>query len=176
MTTARGIPGLLSCASPTSPPSLCAHWVQSEVCNGGFQQFFLNSTGVLARRPSQDLKPQECPDSPALSDRQWPPFGPTYPRDREVRIAALEADSLRPPLSFPVSQSLTTPSTGCSSLRMQAGTRRPLFRQQCWLSSALDHAGAADLLQPGLARPPLLQGVLSSSRATLVMRALGGSV
>ena len=25
-----------------------AHWCQSEICNGGFHQFFGNSTGVLA--------------------------------------------------------------------------------------------------------------------------------
>src|SRR5690242_11902875 len=25
-----------------------AHWCQSEVCNGGFHQFFLNPSGVLA--------------------------------------------------------------------------------------------------------------------------------
>ncbi|WP_369973953.1 DUF4375 domain-containing protein [Polaromonas sp. SP1] len=24
------------------------HWCQSEICNGGFMQFFANSTGVLA--------------------------------------------------------------------------------------------------------------------------------
>jgi hypothetical protein len=27
---------------------LAAHWCQSEVINGGFDQFFYNSTGVLA--------------------------------------------------------------------------------------------------------------------------------
>lgn len=27
---------------------LASHWCQSEVCNGGFHQFFTNPTGVLA--------------------------------------------------------------------------------------------------------------------------------
>src|SRR5437870_1993912 len=35
-------------AAPTVARTLfAAHWCQSEVCNGGFEQFFSNSTGVL---------------------------------------------------------------------------------------------------------------------------------
>jgi hypothetical protein len=64
---------------------LAAHWCQSEVCNGGFHQFFSNSTGVLA--------PEALAGFQALGLREWASllreamnsFGATYPRDREQR-------------------------------------------------------------------------------------------
>ncbi|MBK6779908.1 MAG: DUF4375 domain-containing protein [Gemmatimonadetes bacterium] len=72
---------------------LCAHWVQSEVCNGGFQQFFLNSTGVLGPEAIAGLEAVGMPQTAGTLRQAMALFGPTYPRDREVRIAALEADS-----------------------------------------------------------------------------------
>jgi hypothetical protein len=41
-----------------------AHFCQSEVCNGGFHQFFWNSTGVLA--------PEESKASVRSASCKWP--------------------------------------------------------------------------------------------------------
>src|SRR5215204_4513255 len=40
-----------------------AHWCQSEVCNGGFHQFFYNTTGILA--------PESLNGFEAIGLRDW---------------------------------------------------------------------------------------------------------
>lgn len=66
-----------------------AHWCQSEVLNGGFAQFFSNSTGVLAPEAEaayRRMGMHGLADCVAEAMR-W--FGTAYPRDRDARNAAL---------------------------------------------------------------------------------------
>jgi hypothetical protein len=67
-----------------------AHFCESEVCNGGFNQFFSNSTGVLApeavegfKAIGQDLVAQIIQEGCSL-------FGITFPRDRTFRQSKLK--------------------------------------------------------------------------------------
>jgi Domain of unknown function (DUF4375) len=62
-----------------------AHWCQSEVCNGGFHQFFSNSTGLLA--------PESLAGFQAIGLGKWSEilrtamefFGRPYPREQVNR-------------------------------------------------------------------------------------------
>lgn len=66
-----------------------AHWCQAEVLNGGFSQYFRNSTGMMA--------PEALHAFQEIGLRAWENslqsamafFGPAYPRDRIKRLAAL---------------------------------------------------------------------------------------
>jgi hypothetical protein len=72
-----------------------AHWCMSEVCNGGFHQFFSNPTGVLA---PEAIRGFELIDASAVADlarKATALLGSPYPREHERRIAALES-ILRP--------------------------------------------------------------------------------
>jgi hypothetical protein len=68
-----------------------AHWCQSEVRNGGFYQFFSNTTGLLA--------PEALKAFDAINLTEWTEtlaaaiayFGSVYPRERANRIAQLPA-------------------------------------------------------------------------------------
>ncbi len=69
---------------------LAAHWAHSEIHNGGLHQFFFNSTGVLAPEAADAFRTlglEKCADI-IVSAMQF--FGPTYPRDRAVRVALLD--------------------------------------------------------------------------------------
>jgi hypothetical protein len=75
------------------PPAVghlyAGHWCQSEVCNGGFHQFFHNSTGVLAPEALEGFRAvglAKC--TWALADAMAF-FGSTYPRERAERIERL---------------------------------------------------------------------------------------
>lgn len=67
-----------------------AHWCQSEVRNGGFHQFFTNSTGVLA--------PEALAGYRAIGLIEWADilaeamacFGDLYSRDRADRLDRLD--------------------------------------------------------------------------------------
>jgi hypothetical protein len=67
-----------------------ATWCQSEVRNGGFHQFFTNSTGVLA--------PEALAGFRAIGLTEWADilaeamawFGDPYPRDRTDRLDRLD--------------------------------------------------------------------------------------
>jgi hypothetical protein len=66
-----------------------ARWFQAEVLNGGLRQFFSNDTGVLAPEAAHAVRTlglsnlaQRCEEAMA-----W--FGEPYPRERDVRQAAL---------------------------------------------------------------------------------------
>lgn len=66
-----------------------AHWCQSEVSNGGFFQFFYNTTGILAPEAQKGFRAvglRECADSLADAMRY---FGSRYPRGRELRLDKL---------------------------------------------------------------------------------------
>jgi hypothetical protein len=67
------------------------HWCASEICNGGFHQFFFNSTGVLAPEAVAGFKAIGMPQTAAVVAVAMASFGDPYPRDREERQDALDA-------------------------------------------------------------------------------------
>lgn len=68
-----------------------AHWCQSEVLNGGFVQFFANSTGVLAPEAIEGFKAIGMPKTAELVTEALTTLGPTYPRSRSTRHRGLRA-------------------------------------------------------------------------------------
>jgi hypothetical protein len=75
---------------PVARTLFAAHWCQSEVLNGGFEQFFGNSTGVLAPEAAVAFDSIGMPRAAQMvkSAMEW--FGPQYPRDRGSREELLE--------------------------------------------------------------------------------------
>ena len=68
-----------------------AHFAQSEICNGGFAQFFSNSTGVLCPEAVSGLKAIGMPGTSALvQEVALQLFGEPYPRARKERKEKLE--------------------------------------------------------------------------------------
>ncbi|MCQ4314419.1 DMP19 family protein [Pseudomonas stutzeri] len=79
-------------ASPEASRVLfSAQWCQSEICNGGFEQFFSNSTGVLAPEGVEAFRKIGMPQTADLIQQAMSVFGASYPRDRDAREDALEA-------------------------------------------------------------------------------------
>ena|ERR1700722_17639006 len=73
-----------------------AHWCQSEVRNGGFHQFFSNTTGLLAPEALEGFRAigmTEWADVLADAMKQ---FGTPYPRDRDNREKLLPVRDRRP--------------------------------------------------------------------------------
>lgn len=68
---------------------LAAHWCQSEIFNGGFDQFFRNPTGVLAPEAEVGFRAIGMPKAAGLVATAISRFGPVYPRDREERNNAM---------------------------------------------------------------------------------------
>jgi hypothetical protein len=68
---------------------LAAHWCQSEVCNGGFHQFFGNSTGVLAPEALRAFEDMGLKEWAMLLRQAMEYFGAEYPRSRETRQCLL---------------------------------------------------------------------------------------
>src|SRR5215469_3732409 len=66
-----------------------AHFCQSEICNGGFRQFFWNSTGVLAPEAVEGFRDIGQAQVAALIEKGMSLFGTVYPRDRIERRARL---------------------------------------------------------------------------------------
>jgi hypothetical protein len=64
---------------------LALHWCQSEVCNGGFHQFFTNSTGVLAPEAARGFRAINMSPIAILLEKAMAMFGTPYPRTREKR-------------------------------------------------------------------------------------------
>jgi Domain of unknown function (DUF4375) len=62
-----------------------AHFRQSEVCNGGFGQFFSNSTGVLAPEAVDGFRQIGQPQVAAVVESAMELLGSAYPRDRDER-------------------------------------------------------------------------------------------
>jgi hypothetical protein len=67
-----------------------AHFCQSEVCNGGFSQFFWNSTGVLAPEAVDGFTEIGQPGVASVVGRAMSLLGSPYLRDRIARWTALE--------------------------------------------------------------------------------------
>jgi hypothetical protein len=75
---------------PVARTLFAAHWCQSEVLNGGFSQFFGNSTGVLAPEAAVAFDSIGMPKAAqkVKDAMQW--FGSPFPRDRGARQDLLE--------------------------------------------------------------------------------------
>lgn len=66
-----------------------AHFFVSEVHNGGFLQFFWNSTGLMAPESVLGFEAIGMPKLAALLVEVATPLGTPYPRDRNARWDAL---------------------------------------------------------------------------------------
>ncbi len=74
--------------SKLPPPQqhlLAAHWCQSEINNGGFDQFFANPTGMLAPEAEKGFRAIGMPVAADIVAAAIAMFGPEYPREREDR-------------------------------------------------------------------------------------------
>mgnify|MGYP003332684233 FL=1 len=76
--------------SPEVGHLFAAHWCQSEVCNGGFHQFFMNSTGILAPEAVLGFRALGLEDWAQLLESAMTIIGAPYPRQREARRAAVQ--------------------------------------------------------------------------------------
>lgn len=65
------------------------HWCHSEVCNGGFFQFFWNTSGLLAPEARAGFRAVGLPELAEILAEGMKFFGNPYPRDRDVRQDAL---------------------------------------------------------------------------------------
>lgn len=66
-------------------------WTEAEVGNGGFDQYFTNSTGYLLPEAQEGARTLGSLEWATLLDEARDIFGTDYPRDREERTARLEA-------------------------------------------------------------------------------------
>jgi hypothetical protein len=66
-----------------------AHWCQSEVRNGGFYQFFFNTTGLLAPEAAKGFRAIGMLEWATLLTETMNYFGSPYPRDRARRLVLL---------------------------------------------------------------------------------------
>ncbi len=76
-------------APKTSRLLFAAHFATFEICNGGFHQFFKNSTGVLAPESVDGFRAIGQTEVGALVESAMVRFGVPYPRDREQRVNLL---------------------------------------------------------------------------------------
>ena len=72
-----------------------AHWCQSEVCNGGLQQFFSNSTGVLAPEALEGFRVIGLAEWADILAEAMRFFGSPYPRERVHRQELLASRRAR---------------------------------------------------------------------------------
>jgi hypothetical protein len=77
--------------SPGEQAAYCVDELEREVNNGGFEQFFLNSSGDYARPVVDALQRIGATQAAQLVDRAIAPFGTTGPSpDRDTRTAQVE--------------------------------------------------------------------------------------
>ena len=69
---------------------LAAHWILSEISNGGLHQFFANPTGVLAPEAAQGFERMGLPEVAELVRRAMAHFDGTYPREQQDRETFLD--------------------------------------------------------------------------------------
>jgi hypothetical protein len=72
-------------ARPEAGLLFAAHWCQSEVYNGGFEQFFSNPTGVLAPEALVAFRAIGLHEWAAILEEAMRFFGEPYPRDQRGR-------------------------------------------------------------------------------------------
>jgi hypothetical protein len=65
-------------------------WVEAEVWNGGFAQYFSNSTGFLWPEAVEGAELLDLPRLAQVLHEAAAPFGQPYPRDRELRESILD--------------------------------------------------------------------------------------
>jgi Domain of unknown function (DUF4375) len=70
---------------PEAGHLFAAHWCQSEVRNGGFHQFFSNSTGVLAPEAVAAFRAIGLEEWASLLREAMRFFGESYPREQDKR-------------------------------------------------------------------------------------------
>jgi hypothetical protein len=63
---------------------------EQEICNGGFNQFFWNSTGVLAPEAVEGFKAIGQNSIAGIIQEACSLFGDTFPRDRSLRQSKLQ--------------------------------------------------------------------------------------
>ena len=68
------------------------HWCQSEVCNGGLEQFFHNTTGLLAPEALAAFHAIGIPSWADVLLEAMSFFGHSYPRERLKRMTQLAKD------------------------------------------------------------------------------------
>jgi uncharacterized protein DUF4375 len=71
-----------------------AHWCQSEVCNGGFYQFFFNTTGLLAPEALNAFGVIGLDEWSSVLAEAISYFGQPYPRERFHRIDQLRESNV----------------------------------------------------------------------------------
>lgn len=64
---------------------VATHWILTEVYNGGFLQFFLNPTGILAPEAAEGFDRMGLTDASKLVREAMAFFGSPYPREQEER-------------------------------------------------------------------------------------------
>jgi hypothetical protein len=82
-------------AAPHAAFLFAAHFCQSEVCNGGFHQFFYNSTGVLAPEAVQGFHAIGQHKVAETVQAAMDVLGSPYPRDLGLREVILSRFSPR---------------------------------------------------------------------------------
>jgi len=75
---------------PTARALFAAHWLYSEVFNGGFHQFYWNTTGILAPEAADAFETIGMPRTAQIIRRTISWFPSPYPRDRHTRILLLD--------------------------------------------------------------------------------------
>ena len=73
-----------------------AYWCQSDVCNGGFHQFFYNTTGILAPEAVAGFEAVGAGQLASLVGTAISRVGAPYPRDRSARLSVLPQADGRP--------------------------------------------------------------------------------
>lgn len=79
-------------AGPVAAMLFAVHFCQSEVRNGGFGQFFSNSTGLLAPEAARGFRLLGMLDATEILEKAMTHFGLAYPRERSAREALLGLD------------------------------------------------------------------------------------
>jgi len=69
---------------------LAAHWLQSEVRNGGFEQFFENSSGMLAPEAEAAFRALGMPETAGIVKRAMQLLLTPFPREQYKRCEQLE--------------------------------------------------------------------------------------
>jgi len=78
--------------TPGQRALLAIHWCVSEVCNGGFDQFFANSTGILAAEALDGFRRVGATEYAAIVTEAMNVFeGGVVPLDREGRNRQLDS-------------------------------------------------------------------------------------
>lgn len=76
---------------PYQADLLAAHWILSEVSNGGFHQFFFNSTGVLSPEAAAAFEHMELSEIASIVRDAMFKVGTPYPRERSERGPLIDA-------------------------------------------------------------------------------------